>query len=80
MRTRLVFTFSSTHLAMTAEDALREDGISIQVIPTPPGHGAVCGLAISVPQASAEQAACVLRGRSIIWSELFPHHAPRKVH
>jgi hypothetical protein len=76
----MVFTFPSTHLAMTAEDALRESGLPIQVIPTPPGHGAVCGLAISMEAAHAERAQSVLRDCSIAWSEVFHHRPPRRVH
>jgi hypothetical protein len=77
---RMVFTFPSTHLAMAAEDVLREQGVSIEVIPTPPGHGSVCGLSIALRPGEAKRAVIVLRKRSIEWSELFPHQPPRPVH
>lgn len=78
--TRLVFTFPSTHLAMVAEDAMREQGLHIAVIPTPPGHGSVCGLAISLEAAEAVKAQAVLQRHSIQWSELFTHELPGTVH
>jgi hypothetical protein len=78
--TRMVFTFPSAHLAMVAEDAMRDRGLHIAVIPTPPGHGSVCGLAISLEEAEAAMAQSLLEGRSIQWSELFPHERPGTVH
>jgi hypothetical protein len=77
---RMVFTFPSTHLAMAAEDVLREQGVALEVIPTPPGHGSVCGLSIALGPREAERAVLALRERSIEWSELFPHRPSRAVH
>jgi hypothetical protein len=65
---------------MVAEDTLREHGLRIAVIPTPPGHGAVCGLAISLEAAEAVRARAMLEHHSIQWSELFPHEPPGTVH
>lgn len=78
--TRVVFTFPSTHLAMVAEDTMREHGLHIAVIPTPPGHGSVCGLAISLEASEAARAQTMLERHSIPWSELFPHEPPGTVH
>lgn len=59
---------------------MRDQGLHILVIPTPPGHGSVCGLAISLEAAEAVQAQTVLERQSIQWSELFPHEPPGTVH
>jgi len=65
---------------MVAEDALRDRGLHIAVIPTPPGHGSVCGLAISLEDTDALIAQSVLDDHCIHWSELFPHEPPGTVH
>lgn len=45
---RAVFTFASTHEAMAAEDVLREEGLSLDVIPPPRDLSAGCGLALRI--------------------------------
>jgi hypothetical protein len=77
---RMVFTFPTTHVSMSAEDALRADGLPIQMIPTPPGHGSVCGLSILIDAMFADRAQSVLRSHAIGWSEVFPHLPLRSVH
>jgi hypothetical protein len=43
-----VVTFDSTHQAMAAEDVLREEGVSLEVVPPPANLSAGCGLALRV--------------------------------
>ena len=45
---RAVFTFATTHEAMTAEDILREDGLPLDVVPPPRDLSAGCGLALRI--------------------------------
>jgi hypothetical protein len=57
--------FPSTHLAMAAEDALRDEGVPLQVIPLPTWIAAGCGLAIRLQAEDAPRAEEVLRRRAI---------------
>ena len=43
-----VITFDSTHQAMAAEDALRDEGMNLEVVPPPANLSAGCGLALRV--------------------------------
>jgi hypothetical protein len=53
---RVILCFSSTHAAIAAEDALREAGIPLQVIPKPEWLGAGCGLAFRLDPSVATAA------------------------
>lgn len=50
--TTALFTFDSTHLALWAEEIARGAGIAVEVVPTPPGTGALCDLALLTPAES----------------------------
>ena len=54
----VVFGFGSTHDALEAEDLLRDADIEVVPIPAPPALGALCGIALRVPETAAEQAHC----------------------
>ncbi|MHB1345207.1 MAG: DUF3343 domain-containing protein [Thermoleophilia bacterium] len=62
---RVVFVFATTHAAMAAEDALREEGISLQVIPLPSWVSADCGLALRLEEQDAARAECEMDRRGI---------------
>jgi Protein of unknown function (DUF3343) len=62
---RVVLVFASTHAAMAAEDALREAGIALQVIPLPAWVAADCGLALRLDRADACRAQEELLRREI---------------
>lgn len=62
---RVVLAFPSTHVAMTAEDALREAGIPFLVIPLPEWVAAHCGLALRLDQNAAQAALEELGRRGI---------------
>jgi hypothetical protein len=54
--TEAVFTFSSTHGAVTGERRLLEGGVAVKVMPLPSSLGAGCGLALRVPGDELERA------------------------
>ena len=60
-----VFGFATTHDALAAEDALRDEDLDAVPIPTPRTLGATCGIAIRVPSEQAEEARRVLASSSI---------------
>lgn len=62
---RVVFAFATTHWAMTAEDALREAGIPMQVIPLPGWIESGCGLAVRMDAAQRTRAEDELRRRGV---------------
>ncbi len=61
----MVLVFASTHAAMAAEDALREAGIALQVIPLPAWVAADCGLALRLDGTDAGRAKEELLRREI---------------
>lgn len=52
----VAFGFASTHDALAAEDLLHDARIDVVPIPAPSTLGALCGIALRVPQMAAEQA------------------------
>ena len=62
---RVILVFSSTHAVMAAEDALREAGIALQVIPLPAWVAADCGLALRLDGADAGRATQELLRREL---------------
>jgi hypothetical protein len=57
--------FPSTHQALAAEDALRQAGIDLRVIPAPQKYTSGCGLAIRVAARDFVPACEVLTTRTI---------------
>lgn len=53
---RAVFTFTTTHQAMAAEDILREAGLRLEVVPPPRELSAGCGLALKIQLADVQAA------------------------
>jgi hypothetical protein len=68
----VVFTFPSTHAAMAAEDALREAGLALEIIPPPPPLSAGCGLAIRVGASLERTAIDTLAAQALVWHGPFP--------
>ncbi|MHB8870370.1 MAG: DUF3343 domain-containing protein [Thermoleophilia bacterium] len=62
---RVVLVFATTHAAMAAEDALREEGIPLQVIPLPRWVAADCGLALRLEEGDVARAEEEIIGRGI---------------
>ncbi|MCL4367859.1 MAG: DUF3343 domain-containing protein [Actinobacteria bacterium] len=69
---QIVFTFPSTHAAMAAEDALREAGFALEIIPPPPPLSAGCGLAIRLAAALEQAAVATLAAQGLAWHGPFP--------
>lgn len=55
----VVYGFASVHDAMGAESALKDAGVSVTAIPSPPGLGELCGVALRVEPALAGAAQAV---------------------
>jgi hypothetical protein len=55
-----VFTFDTTHMALWAEEVAGEAGIPAEVVPNPPGSGALCDLALAVQPARMDDLAGAL--------------------
>lgn len=62
---RVVLVFASTHAAIAAEDALREEGIPLQVIPLPRWVSAGCGLALRLEEGDVTRAEGAIGRRGI---------------
>lgn len=60
LRRFVVFGFATTHDALAAEHALRQQGVEVVPIPTPASLGAFCGIALRVPHRLEEEARATL--------------------
>ena len=69
---QIVFTFHSTHAAMAAEDALREAGFALEIVPPPPPLSAGCGLAIRLSASDEQAAVSTLSDVGLAWLGPFP--------
>ena len=69
---QIIFTFPSTHAAMAAEDALREAGFALEIVPPPPPLSAGCGLAIRLAAALERDAVDTLAANDLAWHGPFP--------
>ena len=49
-----LLVFNSTHHALQAEDRLKAEGYSIQVVPVPPEISADCGIAVKFSRVEKE--------------------------
>jgi hypothetical protein len=56
----LIFTFHDTHEAIMGERKLLDSGLEARVMPVPRALGKSCGIALRVPEASAERALLLL--------------------
>jgi len=61
----VVLGFGSTHDALAAEDLLRDARIEVVPVPAPATLGALCGIALRVPESSSELALSHLNERHI---------------
>lgn len=52
----VVYGFSTTHAALTAEEILKAAGLRVVPIPAPARLGTVCGIAMRVPFEQSEEA------------------------
>ena len=55
-----IFVFDSTHHALTAEEALEESGLEIDIVPVPVDIRVDCGLAIEIAKRDREKAEAAL--------------------
>ena len=62
-----VIVFNSTSQALLAEKALEDQGLSIDIVPLPPGLSADCGLAIKFEPADGPAIEALLAGRRIVY-------------
>ncbi len=66
-----VLTFDSTHLAMAAENALKHENLSPQIIPLPTQISAGCGLSIKISKDNFELAMQILAFKKVSVSKVF---------
>ena len=64
-RTFTVFGFSTTHDALTAEDALRDASVEAVAIPTPAVLGSLCGIALRMLPDDEARARVVLESAGV---------------
>ncbi len=57
---------------MAAEDALREAGFALEIIPPPRPLSAGCGLAIRIAASREQGAVQTLGARELVWHGPFP--------
>lgn len=69
---QIVFTFHSTHAAIAAEDALRDAGFALEIIPPPTPLSAGCGLAIRLAAADEQAAVATLAKGGLAWLGPYP--------
>lgn len=67
----VVYGFSTTHAALTAEATLKAAGLSVVPIPAPARLGSVCGIALRVPLEQAANADEVLDTANVTASGRF---------
>lgn len=67
---RFVITFSSTHQAMAAEDAL-DGSVSMELIPTPRQISAECGFTLLVQVQDASSLKELLQKKHLCYSQIF---------
>lgn len=60
-----VFTFATTHDALSAEALLDDLGFEVVPIPAPPSHSANCGIALRVEVSDADRAAVYMERAGI---------------
>lgn len=60
------FTFDTTHMALWAEEVATAAGIPNEVVPNPPGSGALCDLALAVSTDRADELAAALAEAGVI--------------
>jgi hypothetical protein len=61
----VVFAFDSTRIALAAESALMEAGLTVRPMPLPPQRGGLCGIALRLPPEEERAALAALEERSI---------------
>ncbi|PKQ29595.1 MAG: hypothetical protein CVT60_04615 [Actinobacteria bacterium HGW-Actinobacteria-10] len=67
----VVYGFSTTHAALTAEEILKAAGLSVVPIPAPARLGSVCGIALRVPFDLAQAADAALDAAQLTASGRF---------
>jgi hypothetical protein len=64
----IVYGFATTHDALVGERTLLEADIIHATIPTPKSLGALCGIALRVPEDVAEDAESALTSAGCSWT------------
>ena len=68
----VLFTFDTTHMALWAEEVAGAAGITVEVMPTPPGTGALCNLALAAAMSDREALAGILESAGVVFREPVP--------
>lgn len=76
---RAVFTFATTHEAMTAEDVLRAEGVPLEVVPPPRELSAGCGLALRMAARDVAAALALLAREGARFEALHSLDADQRV-
>jgi len=66
-----ILLFQSVHQVMKAEKALKERGITVDVIPVPREISSDCGVVIQVPSEVSEEALCFIGERGLSCVECY---------
>lgn len=67
----LIIVFNSTNQALSAERALEEKGVDIDIVPLPPGLSAECGLAIEFSRELEDFVGAALLERGIKFKGMY---------
>lgn len=65
--------FDSTHEALRGEEALRREGIPIEVVNTPPKLKADCGISLRLAPHHCGMAEDALRAAGVLYSRIEPY-------
>lgn len=68
----VLFTFDTTHMALWAEEVAGAAGITVEVMPTPPGTGALCNLALAAAASDRQALADTLADAGVVYREPVP--------
>ncbi len=63
----IIFVFNSTHHALTAEAALEESGLEIDIVPVPADIRVDCGLAIEIAKRDRARAEAALAEAGVVF-------------
>lgn len=64
----VVYSFATTHDALSAEALLQDMGVDVVPVPTPPSLGGLCGISMRVPPEQAQHAERLLANAELQWS------------
>jgi len=67
MKTELIVTFDTTHMALWAEEVARAENIPMEVIPAPPERRARCDLALAFRPVDLDRLRAALDAAGVLY-------------